>query len=155
MFAKNSNLSKKPFDNKESFYLHPHLHISCIICIIQKKKTHNKTSQCSLPPGSSASAWKVARAPRIDQPTRVHHTRQYRRRNRLAMEEENAQLRTELASMREELAKALDAMTALVAAQEQPTSSAPETTEAIPTSSLDSRFAMPRGYPYGDRKSVV
>jgi len=65
------------------------------------------------------------------------------------MEEENAQLRTELASVREELAKALDAMTALVAAQEQPTSSAPETTEAIPTSSLDSRFAMPRGYPYG------
>ena len=43
------------------------------------------------------------------------------------MEEENAQLRTELASVREELAKALDAMTALIAAQEQPTSSAPET----------------------------
>ena len=62
------------------------------------------------------------------------------------MEEENAQLRTELASVREELAKALDAMTALIAAQEQPASSTPETTEAIPTSSLDSRFTMPRGY---------
>ena len=64
------------------------------------------------------------------------------------MEEENAQLRTELASLREELAKAHDVMTALLAAQEQPASSAPETTEAIPTASLDDRFAMPRGYPY-------
>ncbi|KEH34769.1 hypothetical protein MTR_3g069345 [Medicago truncatula] len=35
------------------------------------------------------------------------------------MEEENAQLRTELASLREELAKANDTMTALLAAQEQ------------------------------------
>jgi len=62
------------------------------------------------------------------------------------MEEENAQLRTELASLREELAKAHDVMTALLAAQEQPASSAPE---AIPTASLDDRFAMPRGRPYG------
>jgi len=59
------------------------------------------------------------------------------------MEEENAQLRTELASVREELAKAHDVMTALLAAQEQPVSSAPETTEAIPTTSLADRFAMP------------
>jgi len=65
------------------------------------------------------------------------------------MEEENAQLRTELASLREELAKAHDVMTALLAAQEQPASFAPETAEAIPTASLDDRFAMPRGYPYG------
>jgi len=65
------------------------------------------------------------------------------------MEEENAQLRTELASVREELAKTLDAMTALLAAQEQPASSAPETTEAIPISTFDSRFIMPRGFPYG------
>ena len=36
------------------------------------------------------------------------------------MEEENAQLRIELASLREELAKAHDVMTALLAAQEQP-----------------------------------
>jgi len=57
------------------------------------------------------------------------------------MEEENAQLRTELASLREELAKAHDVMTALLAAQEQPASSAPETTEPIPTASLDDRFA--------------
>jgi len=64
------------------------------------------------------------------------------------MEEENAQLRTELASLREELAKAHDVMTALLAAQEQPASSAPETTEPIPTASLDDRFAMLRGYPY-------
>ncbi len=27
MFAKNSNLSKKPFGNKKSHFLHPHLHI--------------------------------------------------------------------------------------------------------------------------------
>ena len=53
------------------------------------------------------------------------------------MEEENAQLRTELASLREELAKAHDVMTALLAAQEQPASSAPE---AIPTATLDDRF---------------
>jgi len=65
------------------------------------------------------------------------------------MEEENAQLRTELASLREELAKAHDVMTALLAAQERPASSALETTEAIPTASLDDRFAMLRGYPYG------
>ena len=65
------------------------------------------------------------------------------------MEEENAQLRTELASLREELAKAHDVMTTLLAAQEQPASSAPETTEPIPTASLDDRFAMPRGCPYG------
>jgi len=65
------------------------------------------------------------------------------------MEEENAQLRTELASLREELAKAYDVMTALLAAQEQPASSAPETSEAIPTASPDDHFSMPRGYPYG------
>ena len=47
------------------------------------------------------------------------------------MEEENAQLRAELASVREELAKAHDVMTTLLAAQEQPASSTPETTEAI------------------------
>jgi len=40
-------------------------------------------------------------------------------------------------------------MTALLAAQEQPASSAQTTAEAIPTASLDDRFAMPRGYPYG------
>jgi len=62
------------------------------------------------------------------------------------MEEENAQLRTELASLREELAKAHDVMTALVAAQEQPASSAPE---VIPIASLDDCFAMPKGRPYG------
>jgi len=65
------------------------------------------------------------------------------------MEEENAQLRTELASLREELAKAHDVMTALLAAQEQPASSAPATAKAIPTATLDDRFAMPRGRPYG------
>jgi len=65
------------------------------------------------------------------------------------MEEENAQLRTELASLREELAKAHDVMTALLAAQEQPASSAPTTAEAIPTTTFDDRFAMPRGRPYG------
>ncbi len=65
------------------------------------------------------------------------------------MEEENAQLRTELASLREELAKAHDVMTALLAAQEQPASSAQTTTEVIPTASLDDRFVMPRGRPYG------
>jgi len=58
----------------------------------------------------------VARARKIDQPTRVHQTRQYKRRNQVAMEEENAQLRTELASLKEELAKAHDVMTALLAA---------------------------------------
>jgi len=61
------------------------------------------------------------------------------------MEEENAQLRTELASMREELAKALDAMTALIAAQEQPVTSAQTTAETIPIASL----VMPRGHPFG------
>ena len=40
-------------------------------------------------------------------------------------------------------------MTALLAAQEQPASSAPATAEAIPTASLDDRFVMPRGRPYG------
>jgi len=65
------------------------------------------------------------------------------------MEEENAQLRTELASLREELAKAHDVMTALLAAQEQPASSVPTTAEAIPTAPLDDRFVMPRGRPYG------
>ena len=65
------------------------------------------------------------------------------------MEEENTQLRTELASLREELTKAHDVMTALLAAQEQPASSAPATAEAIPTASLDDRFVMPRGHPYG------
>jgi len=54
-----------------------------------------------------------------------------------------------LASLREELAKAHDVMTALLAAQEQPASSAPTTAEVIPTASLDDRFAMPRGRPYG------
>jgi len=65
------------------------------------------------------------------------------------MEEENAQLRTKLASLREELAKAHDVMTALLASQEQPASSAPTTAEAIPTATLDDRFAMSRGRPYG------
>jgi len=54
-----------------------------------------------------------------------------------------------LASLREELAKAHDVMTALLAAQEQPASSAPTTAEVIPTASLDDRFVMPRGRPHG------
>jgi len=65
------------------------------------------------------------------------------------MEEENAQLRTESASLREELAKAHDVMTALLAAQEQPAASAQTIAEAIPITSLDERFVMPRGRPYG------
>ena len=48
-------------------------------------------------------------------------------------EEENAQLRAELAAMKEDLAKAHDAMSTLMAAQEQPVTSVPATTEMIPS----------------------
>ncbi|KEH38222.1 hypothetical protein MTR_2g064025 [Medicago truncatula] len=65
------------------------------------------------------------------------------------MEEENAQLRTELASLREELAKANDTMTALLAAQEQSATAIPIATSVIPTASTDARFVMPTGFPYG------
>ncbi|KEH33705.1 hypothetical protein MTR_3g048545 [Medicago truncatula] len=71
------------------------------------------------------------------------------------MEEENAQLRTELATLREELAKANDVMTALLAAQEQSATAipiataAPVTTSVLPTTSADARFAMTAGFPYG------
>ena len=40
-------------------------------------------------------------------------------------EEENAQLRAELAAMKEDLAKAHDAMSTMMAAQEQPATSIP------------------------------
>jgi hypothetical protein len=69
-------------------------------------------------------------------------------------EEENAQLRAELAAMKEDLAKAHDTMSTLLAAQEQPASSVPATTETIPSIPLstvasDARFVMPNGRPYG------
>jgi hypothetical protein len=69
-------------------------------------------------------------------------------------EEENAQLRTELAAMKEDLAKAHDTMSTLMAAQEQPVTSVPASTETIPSIPLstvvsDARFVMPNGRPYG------
>jgi hypothetical protein len=69
-------------------------------------------------------------------------------------EEENAQLRAEMAAMEEDLAKDHDAMSTLMAAQEQPVMSVPATTEMIPSISLstvafDARFVMPNGRPYG------
>jgi hypothetical protein len=69
-------------------------------------------------------------------------------------EEENAQLHAELAAMKEDLAKAHDTMSTLLAAQEQPAMSVPVTTEMIPSIPLsimasDARFVMPNGRPYG------
>jgi hypothetical protein len=69
-------------------------------------------------------------------------------------EEENAQLRAELAATKEDLAKAHDTMSTLLAAQEQPATSVPATTEMIPsiplsTRASDARFVMPNGRPYG------
>ena len=69
-------------------------------------------------------------------------------------EEENAQLRAELAAMKEDLAKAHDAMSTMMAAQEQPATSIPVSAEAIPSIPLsavatDARFVMPNGRPYG------
>jgi hypothetical protein len=69
-------------------------------------------------------------------------------------EEENAQLRAELAAMKEDLAKAHDTMSTLMAAQEQPVTSAPASTATIPSIPLstvvsDARFVMPNGRPYG------
>ena len=69
-------------------------------------------------------------------------------------EEENAQLRAELAAMKEDLAKAHDAMSTMMAAQEQPATSVPASTEVIPSIPLstvvsDARFVMPNGRPYG------
>jgi hypothetical protein len=69
-------------------------------------------------------------------------------------EEENAQLRAELAAMKEDLAKAHDTMSTLMAAQEQSVTSIPSSTEGIPSIPLstvasDARFVMPNGRPYG------
>jgi hypothetical protein len=69
-------------------------------------------------------------------------------------EEENAQLRAELAAMKEDLSKAHDAMSTMMAAQEQPATSVPASTEVIPSIPLstvmsDARFVMPNGRPYG------
>jgi hypothetical protein len=69
-------------------------------------------------------------------------------------EEENAQLCAELAAMKEDLAKAHDTMSTLMAAQEQPATSVPASTEGIPSIPLstvasDARFVMPSGRPYG------
>jgi hypothetical protein len=69
-------------------------------------------------------------------------------------EEENALLRAELAAMKEDLAKAHDIMSTLMAAQEQPATSVPASTEMIPSIPLstvasDARFVMPNGRPYG------
>ncbi|KEH21622.1 hypothetical protein MTR_7g010878 [Medicago truncatula] len=64
------------------------------------------------------------------------------------MEEENAQLRTELASMREELAKANDTMTALLAAQEQSSTGSPTTT--LPTLLLRGHCTIRQGKPPPD-----
>jgi hypothetical protein len=70
------------------------------------------------------------------------------------IEEKNAQLRAELAAMKEDLAKAHDTMFTLMAAQEQPATSVPASTEGIPSIPLctvasDARFVMPNGRPYG------
>jgi hypothetical protein len=56
--------------------------------------------------------------------------------------------------MKEDLAKAYDTMSTLLAAQEQPATSVPATTETIPSIPLstvasDARFVMPNGRPYG------
>jgi hypothetical protein len=69
-------------------------------------------------------------------------------------EEENAQLRAELATMKEDLAEAHDTMSTLMAAQEQPVTSGPVLTEVVPSIPLstvtsDARFVMPNGRPYG------
>jgi hypothetical protein len=69
-------------------------------------------------------------------------------------EEENAQLRAELAAMKEDLAKAHDTMSTLMAAQEQSVISVPVTAEVVPSIPLsavtsDARFVMPNGHPYG------
>jgi hypothetical protein len=69
-------------------------------------------------------------------------------------EEENAQLCAELAAMKEDLAKAHDTMSTLLAAQEQPVTSGPVLTEVVPSIPLsrvtsDARFVMPNGRPYG------
>jgi stress response protein YsnF len=69
-------------------------------------------------------------------------------------EEKNSQLRAELAAMKEDLAKAHDIMSTLMAAQEHPTMSVPVTTEVAPSIPLstvtsDARFVMPNGRPYG------
>jgi hypothetical protein len=60
------------------------------------------------------------------------------------IEEENAQLRAELAVMKEDLAKAHDTMSTLMVAQEQPATAIPLSTVAS-----DPRFTMPNGRPYG------
>jgi hypothetical protein len=70
------------------------------------------------------------------------------------IEEENAHLRSKLAAMKEDLAKAHDTMSTLLAAQEQPATSVPASTEGIPSIPLsivasDARFVMPNGRPYG------
>jgi hypothetical protein len=70
------------------------------------------------------------------------------------VEEENAQLHAELAAMKEDLTKAHDTMSTLLAAQEQPATSVPATIETIPSIPLstvasDARFVMPNGRPYG------
>lgn len=69
-------------------------------------------------------------------------------------EEENAQLRAELAAMKEDLAKAHDAMSTMMAAQEQPATSVIVSTEGIPsiplsTVATDARLVMPNGRPFG------
>jgi hypothetical protein len=56
--------------------------------------------------------------------------------------------------MKEDLAKAHDTMSALLAEQEQPATSVPTSTEGIPSIPLstvasDARFVMPNGRPYG------
>jgi hypothetical protein len=69
-------------------------------------------------------------------------------------EEENAQLRAELAAMKEDLAKAHDTMSTLMTAQEQPATSVPASTEVVPSIPLstvvsDAWFVMPNGRAYG------
>jgi hypothetical protein len=96
----------------------------------------------------------VARVRKVYQPDRVHQTRFHKRRIMANFEEENAQLRAELAAMKEDLSKAHDAMSAMMAAQEQPATSIPAATETIPyiplsTVATDARFVMPNGRPYG------
>jgi hypothetical protein len=65
-------------------------------------------------------------------------------------EEENAQLRAELVAMKEDLAKAHNTISTLMAAQEQPATSVLATTEMIPsiplsTAASDARLLCPMG----------
>jgi hypothetical protein len=141
---------QKQNENKLSFF---HLHAYMHTCIrpIKFKKTDHRLSKILV----NLSRLKVARRPR-PKPTRLYNTRAVEKRRMDALEQENAELRGEVTTLKADLERLNAMVESLVAARNQPPPPQPSQvtptepvmpTSAAPISTL--QYTMPEGYPWG------